>query len=299
VQSHTPYDIVHSHVYLFSGFVLALARLEGISTRIAHIHPTQDWAGRERPSLARPIYRWLMVNSINANAVHLLFASHQAQAAFARLGGRQAPNSRVLYCGIDFAKFAEHSSRQATRQELGIPDNAKVVLTVGRFVPHKNHRHLVEIARQVRAVRDDVIFLLVGTGPLLSEIQNLVSERGLSACFRFVPSLEEIASVYRAADLFLFPSLMEGFGRVVVEAAASGLPIVASDIPGIDESSRASAYPALIEPQNTAGFSSAVLEGLKQPRARFSPDAERLEPLSLSTSIKNLVNVYDPTGDMR
>ena len=93
----------------------------------------------------------------------------------------------------------------------------KVVITVARYSPHKNHRQLIAIARELIAYRSDVMFLWVGDGPLFSEVQDLVRRSGLSEKIRFVRSRPSIVDLYKSADLFLFPSLMEGFGLVIVE----------------------------------------------------------------------------------
>ena len=130
---------------------------------------------------------------------------------------------------------------------------------------------------------------------LFDEIEKLVDRRDLTSRFRLVRSRPEIAPLYQSSDLFLFPSLMEGFGLVVVEAAAAGLPIVASHIPGILDSAQASVAPSLVEPYDTEAFVTAVLEVLNQPKSDYAPRPELLEPFDIEASVNRLCRIY--SGD--
>lgn len=294
LREYGPYDVVHSHVYLYSGFILFLARKQGVNISIASIYPTKDGEAPQRTyGWRRNLYRKVMTNSIVNNATQILFDSSQAKDMFVSLIGRDLSRLQVLYCGIDLSPFQEPVSIEKIRAELNVTLDQKLVITVARYVPHKNHQHLVEIARRVAVKRDDVIFLLVGDGPLYSEIEELVKDVGLTDKFRFVKSVANLAPLYKSADLFLFTSKMEGFGLVVVEAAASGLPIVASDIPGIWDSSKSSASPILIKVTDTDGFVNAVLEGLAQPKEKSKPNLSLLAPFDIATSLNSLLSIYE------
>ena len=292
LKTYGPYDIVHSHNYLFSGFDLFLAWCGGIKTRIAHIYPTEDLKARTG-GWSRTVYRRAMTAGICRYANHVLFDSQQAKDAFATLAGRQSDKFSVLYCGIELVPFRQTvSTTEDIRTELAIPLDSKVIITVARYAPHKNHFHVLEIARQVVAKRDDVIFLLVGDGPLYAEVRQRVEQMGLDAKFRFVRARPEIISLYKAADLLLFPSLHEGFGLVVVEAAAAGLPVVASRIPGILDAAKACPDPSLIAPNDTDGFVQAVLDCLERPKGDFVPNRELLSPFDIHTSVARLMDIY-------
>lgn len=292
LRQHGPYDAVHSHVYLFSGLVLFLARLHNIPVRVGHIYPTEDRQTSNQRGLQRALYRGVMAKSIIYNSTHILFDSVHAQEGFESLAGTNSSKFCVHYCGIDLQPFLNCTAANDLRQELDIPFGSKVVLHVGRFVPHKNHKHIIEIAQGVLKQRKDVVFLLVGVGPLHDEIRDAVSRRGLDSQFRFLPSYPDLAPIYHTADAFLFPSLMEGFGIVVVEAAASGLPIIASRIPGIIDSATASPFPVLVEPQNTDGFVAAILDAVEQPKEKFVPQSDLLARFDIKTSVANLSDIY-------
>jgi len=221
------YDTVHSHVTLFSGAVLRWAQAEGISMRIAHSHITQD----DKPGTqARLHYRRIMKSWIWRFATHGLAVSKPAACNLFGEDWEADGRFRVLPYGIDLRPFVEPAIREEIRRELGIPLTSAVVGHVGRFDPQKNHRFLLEIARAVLTKRPDVDFLLIGDGPLRSEMETRVRQMGLSHKIHFAGIRTDVPRLMLGAmDLFLFPSLYEGFGLCVMEAQAAGLRCLVSD----------------------------------------------------------------------
>jgi glycosyltransferase involved in cell wall biosynthesis len=221
------YDVVHSHVHHFSGAVLRSAKAEGVPRRIAHCHSTGDGKG-SGPS--RILYRRLMKHWIRKYATHGLAASAEAAAALFGPNWQSDPRFRVLHCGIDLEPFWQDVSREAVRQELGIPPNAPVVGHVGRFAPAKNHAFLLDIAAEVIKRRPEVYFLLVGDGPLRPDIEAKARHLGIEKNVIFAGVRADVPRLMLGAmDLFVFPSLWEGLGIVLVEAQAAGLRCVCSD----------------------------------------------------------------------
>jgi glycosyltransferase involved in cell wall biosynthesis len=282
------YDIVHSHVYFFSGYNLRVAYRAGVPMRIAHVHPTIDW--RSQTPLRRA-YRTLMSRWINEYGTCYIAASRATQDAF--WGGKQSDGKphHVLYCGIDLAPFAHDASKESFRRQVNLPAGKPVVLNVGRFAPHKNQLGLVEIAEKVLRDVPDAIFVFAGDGPLLQHVQGRVSQKGLEGSFRFLRGLKDLVPLWKAADVFVFPTLMEGFGMVVIEAAASGLPVIASDIAGVREAAQACSEVTLVDPHDESKFAQMAVRYLKEPK-RFPPDLDRLRPFSVQTSIQSLVAIY-------
>ena len=221
------YDVVHSHVHHFSGFVVRLAHQEQVPVRIAHCHNTSDGKG-SGPS--RILYHALMKHWIRKYATHGLAASQDAARALFGPNWQSDPRFRVLHCGIDLEPFRQEVSREPVRQELGIPLDAPVVGHVGRFVPQKNHTFLLEIAAEVVKLRTEVRFLLVGDGPLRPQIQAMARDLGIEKNVIFTGARPDVPRLMLGAmDLFVFPSLWEGLGIVLVEAQAAGLRCVCSD----------------------------------------------------------------------
>jgi len=221
------YDVVHSHVHLFSGAVLRWANAEDVPVRIAHSHTSQD---DKTNTLARRCYGRLMKSWIDRYATHGLAAS---QLAAAQLFGEDWQRDRriqVVHCGIDLGPFEEPVAREEVRAELGIPRDATVVGHVGRFVPAKNHRFFLEVAREIAKLRPDTHFLLVGDGPLRCEIEERAKAMSFNGNMHFVGSRTDIPRLMSGGmDVFVFPSLWEGLPMTLIEAQAAGLRCVVSD----------------------------------------------------------------------
>jgi len=228
------YHVVHSHVHLFSGVLLRWARSSGVPIRIAHSHTNYDeYADRT----LRRQYRDLMLRWIQQHSTHGLAASDTAADDLFTKSWPKDDRFKVLHCGIDLSLFQDNVHRAQLRNELGMPLNAPVVGHVGRFIKVKNHRFLVEVAAKILKMRSDIHFLFVGDGPLRVEIETQSRTAGISNNVHFAGTRTDIPHLMRACmDTFIFPSLWEGLGLVVIEAQAAGLPCVVSDAANVETS---------------------------------------------------------------
>jgi glycosyltransferase involved in cell wall biosynthesis len=221
------YDVVHSHVHHFSGYVQALARRCGVRFRIAHSH--SDTAALDRNcNAARGGYLRLMHNLVRRHATRLVAVSARAANALFGPGWASDPRSLVLPCGIDLAPFRQVPANPI-RRDWRIGEDDLVVGHVGRFDTPKNHAFLVEIFREILHLQPQARLLLVGDGPLLPAIQDRVRELGISERTIFAGSCDRVAALLAAIDVFVFPSLYEGLPLSIVEAQAAGVPCVLSD----------------------------------------------------------------------
>lgn len=135
-------------------------------------------------------------------------------------------NTVVISNGIDIDKFRNGTN---IRDELGINMEAFVLCHVGSFSYPKNHKFLIEILKKVLEYKPDSYLILVGKGTLEENIRELVLEKGLEERVLFLGNRSDIHNVLKSSDVFVFPSLYEGFGIAVLEAEASSIPIVVSD----------------------------------------------------------------------
>lgn len=148
---------------------------------------------------------------------------------------------RVCYVpgvGINLGKFdiasALHkASRTRIRTEFGIPETATVLLSVGEVNKNKNHRVVIEAIGQL--AETDVYYVICGRGPLVKEYEKLAEKIGVSNRVILTGYRDDVADFYQAADIFVFPSLREGLPVAVMEAMASGLPIVCGKIRGCSD----------------------------------------------------------------
>jgi glycosyltransferase involved in cell wall biosynthesis len=156
----------------------------------------------------------------------------------------------IIPSAIDINRFHPDNDGSKVREKHHLKDK-KIVLYVGRFVYHKGLEHLIEASTQLDK---DVYYILVGSGEYLKTMKKLISKYHTEKQFVFpgyVPS-EILPQYYAAADVLVLPSVLrlEAFGLVIVEAMASGKPVVISDIPGVREVISDNIHGFLAEPAN-------------------------------------------------
>lgn len=144
----------------------------------------------------------------------------------------EGDDCHILRNGIDLSRFFySKSSRNAIREQLGICPDTFLLGNVSSFTPAKNHKFIVRVFHQLLRSHPElkVKLCLVGDGVKKDEIISLVKELNISEYVLFLGRNSKVEEVYSALDLFLFPSLFEGFGNVMVEAQATGLVCLISD----------------------------------------------------------------------
>ena len=132
--------------------------------------------------------------------------------------------------------FPDREVRQRMRQELRVAPQTIVFIHVGRFAPVKNHEMLATAFAQLCSMGDCPVELwLVGDGELCETVRHQVRAMGVGDCVRFLGRRSDIGDLLRAADVFVFPSRWEGNPLSVMEAMATGLPVIATAVGGVPE----------------------------------------------------------------
>lgn len=147
------------------------------------------------------------------------------RALHEQLRERGFRNTEVLSRGVDVRLFKPGRRSAALRRQWGVEEGGLAVIFVGRLAPEKNLTLAVNAFRALQARRPDARFVLVGDGPEARELRRLNPD----FVFCGMRTGEDLAEHYASGDLFLFPSTSETYGNVVLEAMASGLPVLAFD----------------------------------------------------------------------
>jgi glycosyltransferase involved in cell wall biosynthesis len=139
-------------------------------------------------------------------------------------------NTVIIRNGIDFRRFNNIiNTKTEIRADLGIPNNAYVVGHIGRFVTQKNHKFLIKIFAELNKRVDNCFLLMVGKGKLMYETLNELKKLGLKDQYLVLSNRSDIPEIMKAMDVYVFPSLYEGFSISLIEAQVEGLRCIVSD----------------------------------------------------------------------
>ena len=131
---------------------------------------------------------------------------------------------------IDRFKYDKNDGKKNIQDELEIRHSEKVMVTVGSLEEPKGHEHLIKAMDIVADEYKGVNLLIVGNGPLREDLESLAESCNNSNSIHFLGGRSDVAAILRGADVFVFPSLWEGFGLALLEAMYVGLPAVATDL---------------------------------------------------------------------
>jgi len=176
---------------------------------------------------------------------------------------------RIVPNGVDPEKFKPREEREAVKRQFGL-DDKPIVLFVGSLIPRKGLPFLVEAAKKTVKQQADTKFVMVGDGPLKSQLMSSLDKANLSGNFLFLSGLTEdaLAAVYNCADVFVLPSIQEGQGIVLLEAQATAKPVVAFNVGGVNEAVLDGETGLLVNRGNSDELADALLKLLSDESLR-------------------------------
>ena len=228
-REHPEFAGIHVNANYPYAYPLKVAKEAGIPLRILHSHNAGSGAQfGSQPSGIKALiktYRDRVVHKQISTAPTHYFACSQ-QAADYMFPGK---SFTWVKNGIDTEKFAFRPDvRQRVRAELGVGDDAKLIGFCGRFRQQKNPLFLLEIFAEYAHMEANTKLMLVGIGELEQQMHKKVEELGIAGKVMFLGARTDMPDLYQAMDLFLLPSLFEGFGIVYAEAQCAGVPCLAT-----------------------------------------------------------------------
>ena len=226
------YDVVHAHSPPpLSAYYAAMACERTHTPFVITYH-----CDLEIPSVLGRVLTNLYASTFGKETMRRaarVIASTETYAATSRAIWRYSPD--VIPNPVDPSRFRPDVDGSAVRARLNLRPEDRVVLLVGRVVPHKGIEHLVEAATHVA----DAMFVIVGDGPYLPALKRLAASFGVEDRIVFPGKVpyRDLPAYYAASDVFVLPSVsrLEAFGIVALEAMATSKPVVVSDIPGVRE----------------------------------------------------------------
>jgi sugar transferase (PEP-CTERM/EpsH1 system associated) len=248
-------DIVHSRNW---GAIEAMpaARLSGVPVAIHSEHGYEVDMLEGLPKRRRILRRFAY-----AAADVVFTVSEQLRSYHSRQAWLPMERIRVLPNGVNTSRFARRPAEsQETRQRLGLGDGSLVIGTVGRMVPIKDHAILLRAAEILISRGMPVRVLLVGSGPELAKHkESVAASPRLSGRVVFAGADSDVPALLNAMDIFVLPSLSEGMSNTLLEAMASGLPVVATRVGGNPELVEEERSGWLFEPGDVTALA-AILE---------------------------------------
>lgn len=220
------FDVVVQNVQdLINIDMLIYAKKYGINKRIIYGHNSGFGVKPSKLSFVSHIFNKLRINKYVTNYVAV------SDKASEFLYPKRIQNKVIIIPNlIAFDKFQySEASRNKLRKELGI-SNKKVYGIIARIDPQKNHSFLLDIFKEILNKEPESKLLIVGLGPLEKDIKEKVNQLGINNSVFFKGYVNNTSDYYSMFDIFLYPTRFEGFGIVLEEAQASGLPILCSDV---------------------------------------------------------------------
>jgi glycosyltransferase involved in cell wall biosynthesis len=190
----------------------------------------------------------------------LICVSREAYDSFIR-NGIPAQRLAVIRNGISFTPA--ESDRQGVRKQFGLPAGAKIVLTVARMTAQKGHSYLLRAIPEILRREPNAYFLWVGGGPLEDELRQQMESLNIPRHHLiFGGRRDDVPQLLAASDVFALPSLFEGLPIVVLEAMASGLPVVGTRVCGTSEAIEDGLSGRLVEPADSKTLAAGIVEAL-------------------------------------
>jgi len=288
--AHEQYDVVHAHWVVPNGWFAARASKAYRVPLVITLHGS-DVALAERHRVLRQVARGAFRTADQVTA-----SSRDLVERALKLGARET-DSHTLYLGVDTNVFKPSAPSAEVRARLDAPGDAFLAVSIGRLAEVKGFAYLIDAARQLK----DVAVAIVGDGELRDELRRRAA--GLGAV-KLVGSLPHdlIPAVLAVADTVVVPSVVDRAGRVdglpntVLEALASGRPLVATRVGGIPEVVRDGENGLLVPQKDAEALARALrqLQGDEALRARLSAGARQsaVERFSWAATAEDLEVVY-------
>jgi glycosyltransferase involved in cell wall biosynthesis len=276
------FDVVHSYLFPAQLWVVIAAKL---ATRCVPLVTTeQSTQNRRRRRWARPLDSW-MYRSYTAIACNSGATAENLLDWIPEVTNRVS----VIYNGVPLERF--RNATAASKYEILAGSSGRpVVIFVARFDPAKDHPTLLRAMRKV----PNADLVLVGDGDLRPQMERLAHELGIGARVHFLGRRPDIPQLLKMANLYVHASNFEGFGIAAVEAMSAGLPVVASDVPGLGEIVRGAGV--LVPPRDDEALAKAINDILQSQTLREQLAASsqtRAADFSIDRTVDAFIETYE------
>jgi sugar transferase (PEP-CTERM/EpsH1 system associated) len=278
VQPH----VVHTHGWgtLVEGIVAArLARVPAI------VH------GEHGTLQLRTYQRWIQRHGWAKADRVLSVSSRLAERMSAETG---FPLSRIetIRNGVEMARFGRITRAEA-RMSLGLPSDVLVIGTAGRLVPVKDHASLLNAVHRLQQWGLRPTLLVAGDGPLRGSLAEQAAALGIAQQVNLLGHRSDIETILAALDLFVLSSTSEGLPNTVLEAMATGVPVVATRVGGVDELVEDGSTGLLVKSGDSDALAHALADLLRAPARRAEMAASARRRMETEFDIREMIRKYE------
>ncbi|UII33369.1 glycosyltransferase family 4 protein [Fulvivirga ulvae] len=256
------YDIVHTHL-LHADFIMVWQKIflprsfKWISTKHGYEERFIEKHGFNYKKLTPNIYYlvcWFCERFINRS----IAVSDGIRDLFVKGGISRSSKIKTIHHGFD-----EHTSVKSEVISARNKYFKKQIIIVGRLVPYKGHKYAIKAFKKVLDSVPDVGLLIVGDGLMRSELEKITENLELADKVMFLGFRKDVKQLLRMSDLFMVPSISEGFGLVILEAFNEDVPVIAFNVPACNEIIESGVNGVLIEPFDIEKFAKETVRMLQ------------------------------------
>lgn len=276
------------HTTLFYADVLGT-----MAAAFSGIKPVVSWEAVTQPYGLKHLLAYRLASKYFALSVAV---SHAIQQKIVEQRKVPEHKTMTIQYGVDLNKYRP-GVNSLLRRELKLGKRCRIFGTTARLTEQKGHRYLISAIPSIVRMFPDVHFVFIGDGPLRGELEGLVRQQKMESCVTFLGYRTDVPVLLNSMDVFVLPSLYEGLPNVVLEAMASGKPVVATAVDGTPEAVIDGETGFLVPPKDPQALSRAVQAMLGKPGLIHSmgqAGRRRVEDhFTLDHEIHQFVQVFD------
>ncbi len=279
--------LVHTHLIHGDIYGIAAAWLAGTERIVSTKHNDDSF---RRNMLLRSVNSFL-----NRRADRIIAISKWVCSFVCEVEGVPTGKVKTIHYGLGQSETASHG--KPFREEMGFSGSEIVLGIIARLVEQKGHCYLIEAFAKAFEKNRHIRLLIVGEGELKKPLENLVQKKHLEGVIIFTGYRNNINDILGALDIFVHPSLWEGFGLAILEAMAMGKPVVATNISAIPELVEAGVTGLLVPPKDINSLADAVVrlsqdEGMRKKLGQNARQRSR-KLFSFEIMVEKTEKLYD------
>lgn len=278
-------DLVHAHLFGTSVYACIAAKIIGVPV-VCTLHGTMDVGKNEK---FRALKFWI----INNFATKLVFVSESLKDYFMKMGLGRKKSAVVINNGIDVTRFHPDITR-SIRHELGYSDEDILICAIGDIRPQKGYDILMKAAEVLHQQIPRMKFLFVGSETSFSKILKTNRDQlGLQDVVNFAGFRDDIPDILNSIDLYVLPSLSEGFSLTTIEAMAVGKPVIATRSGGPEKIITDGHDGILIDKSSSEAIVGAVQLLISNPGIASGLGQNALKNVYKKYSVNSMIKGYE------